>query len=367
MTAFPIRRRLIVVLPAVAMAIGSAHADVTYTQKTKIRGAGDMVRADVVRIVRIRGDKAREEATVQLSGTTARNAGTEPLKLIEIRRLDQSLIWTLDPKDKTFAEKSLDEVRADLVRLAAEADTSTNCMESPDAAPVISVKPSEQMRKIGPWEATRTTITAATRVIDLTTGQTRNGEVALDLWMAPDVPGQDEMRAFDSAWSSRLALASERFPLEGLAGGYQRSMEKIRAAFDKLAGVPVEWTWVVRTELSPQDRAALAEAAKLQEEGVDPSPRQEQEQTSAPLADPLAQVQTRSPEAGSDKDRPRPLEPQSGENLSPTSADQEIDTERGMTVIFRAESSLKSAENTPIDPAAFEIPAEYSRETRVTR
>ena len=361
MTAFPFHRRLLAALALTVIAAGSVHADVVYTQKTKIKGSGDMGRMEIVRMGRIHKDMAREESSIRFSGAAARDAGAKPVQSIEILRLDQSSFWSLEPTERTFTERSLDEVRADLRRIAAEADTSTNCVEAPDAVPAITVNPSQQMRMVGVWEAKRTTIQTATRVVDLRTGQTRNGEVVLDLWMAPGVPGQEEMRAFAAARSNRLALASELFPLEGLAGGYERSMQKIRAAYDKLPGYPVEWEWTIRTDLSAEDRAALAETAKLQEEGADSSQMEEMARPEGPLTDPLAQVQTRSPEAATDKDKLRPLEPNAGVFLSLTSADQEVEAESGMTIIFRVESVLESAAETPIDPASFEIPANYTK------
>jgi hypothetical protein len=340
----------------------SVHADSIFTQRTKINGAGDLGRMKIVREVRISQDKERAESTIEFSGTAARDVGAKPVDTIEFVRLDQGLVMTLDSRGRTFTERSLPDSRAYLQELAAEADTSTGCVEAPGASPVVTVKSSAETRRIGMWDAMRTRITSRTEVVDLQTGAERNAEVVMDLWMATNIPGTEEIRGFETARASRLGLASETFPaLAGLAGGFQRSMEKIRDAYATLPGYPVRWTWTVRTDLSSQDRAALADAAKLQEEGADPNQMEEETEDAADLADPLAGVATRSPESARDKNLPHPIELAAGENLTTTSADQEVGTERGATVLFRAESDLESATAGPVDPAAFEIPSGFAR------
>ncbi len=368
MSTHPSHRGVLSALACLIVTATIVHADAVFTQRTKISGAGDLGRMEIVRAVRISRDKAREESTVKFSGSVARDAGAKPVDTIGIVRLDQGLVQTLDPKERTFTERSLRDMRAYLRELAAEADTSTGCMEATGAAPVVTVKPSAETRRIAAWDAVRTTITSRTEVVDLQTGAERNAEVVMDLWMASNVPGAEEIRGFDSARAARLGLAGETFPaLEGLAGGFQRSMEKIRDAYAKLPGYPIRWTWTVRTDLSPADRAALADAAKLQEEGADPNQKEEETEDATGLADPLAGVATRSPESARDKNRPPPLESTAGENLTTTSADQEVGTERGATVVFRAESDLESAAAGPVDPAAFEIPSGFTAAPASTR
>jgi hypothetical protein len=343
-------------LTCLALFAVPSHADATFTQRMKIRGGGEMDRIEVVRKVRIHQDKAREESITKFAGPAARDAGAMPVASTTIVRLDRGAFLFLEPQQRTFSERSLLDERARLLDVAAEADTSTGCAEAPDASPAATVHSTPEVRRIGSWDATLTRIAVRTLVIDLRTGEKRDADVTLDLWMARDVPGQDDIRAYEAARAARLGIAGEIFSLAGLSGGYEKSMAKIRQEYLKLPGYPVRWTWTVRTALSPEDRADLVDAAKLEEEGADPSQKQEEIEGSQSIQDPLAAVETRSPESAQDKNRPHPQEPSSGVDTKLTGADQETDTEQGTTLILRVEAIVEAVDGDRVDPSLFEVP-----------
>lgn len=359
MTSRDFAQRLMCSLALLTLFALPSHADATFTQRMKFKGGGEMGRFEILRKLRVHQDKAREESITTFAGPTARDAGAKPVASTTIIRLDRGAFLSLDPERRAFTERSLLDERARLLDIAAEADTSTGCAEAPDAAPAATLRSTSDVRKIGSWDATLTRIAVRTLVMDLGTGEKRDADITLDLWMARDVPGQSDVRAYEAARAARLGIAGEIFSLAGLSGGYEKSMTKIRQEYQKLSGFPVRWTWTVRTALSSEDRADLVDAARIEEEGADPSQEQEEIAGSQTLQDPLASVETRSPESAQDKHRPHPQELSSGEDLKLSGADQEPETESGSTLVFRVDSILESADAGGVDPSLFEVPAGY--------
>src|SRR4029079_13001974 len=91
------------------------QADVTMQEHMTLSGAGMMKMANMsgTTATTIAGDRARTESNLQFESammrTFARGAGGPH---VEIVRLDQDKIYSLDPKKKTYSETTFADMRA---------------------------------------------------------------------------------------------------------------------------------------------------------------------------------------------------------------------------------------------------------------
>ena len=347
-------RRWIIVAAGLAMTAVPAQADVSFTQRIKVKTPGSIGSIDISRTVRLSGMKERDELFMKLSNPSAEVVDRGRRDEIRIVRPDKDLVWELDPKEQTYTETTFPELRARMERMAQELGIVTKTQEASDAEVRVETKWTKETKRIGPWEATKRTIIAHTQVVDLETGLKRGGEVVWDLWLSGNVPGQDEMRTFSDAYRARMGLANEVAPLWGFAGAYAKSFAKAIEALKELDGYPVRWSWSVRTELSPEEKAAFADEARTQAEGADDHVLAEQAGKAEEETDLQNTDRPRDTERAETKKTPRPVEPEGTEELHPV---PEVET--GMMVQMRASSTLEKVDVGGVAAATFELPSGY--------
>jgi|GEM_PF-7090688 len=350
---------LMLAVAALASVAPSARADVTYVEHTKIKGLGSPGAVDVTRTVRLSGLKECENSVIRYSRPVAIQKGVRSRETADIARLDRDLTWTLDPGGKTYVETTFDAMRAQTLAAAQDADSIAMTAEAPDADPRVEIDPTSDVRRIGPWEARRVIINVSTQVVDLKSGSKRNGWIVWELWMADPVPGVQEIRSFDQIYAEKLGTSSEFVPMMTLGESYRKSVKQAMLALRQTTGYPVEWTWTLRTELSPEELAALNDAAATQRESADEQADLNDKLIKNLEIDPARQAGEQLNQSNITKDLHRPEEPVSGEDAETVSADLGPGVEEGMMVLMKASSTIETVDPGTIDPAIFEIPSGY--------
>lgn len=336
-----------------------AHADVAFVEELRVKGAEGST--DITRNVHISGLKEREESVMSFSPSLAKQIGTRRQETSSITRLDRGLTWTLDPESKTYTEQPLDSLEAEVRLKALQADSSAQTAEAPDADPHVTITPTSEVKQIGPWSARKTTVEVTTEVVDLQSGARRPGAIVWDLWLADEVPGSGEMRAFDRMKAHKLGTPSEIDPLEAVGKSFTKSVKQAMLALREVHGDPVAWTWTLRTALSPEERAALDEAAATQREGLDEPETSDNSanQTDNVIVNGTRDVEQHTVRSNVHKPLGRPGEEEPASGAEAASADMNADTGEGKMVLLKVDSTLKSVSTTAEDPSLFEIPPGY--------
>lgn len=336
-----------------------AGADVSYVEALKVKGAEGST--TITRSVHLSGLKEREESVMTFSPSEAKQTGTRRQETNTITRMDKGLRWMLDPGSKTYSQESLDTLEAEMGLKAMQADSMALTAEAPDADPHVTITPTSEVREIGPWKARKTAVEVSTEVVDLQSGAKRAGTIVWDLWLADGIPGAAEIRAFNRMKAQKLGTPSEIDPLEAIGKSFTRSVKQAMLALKEVQGYPVAWTWVLTTALSPEERAALAESAATQQEGLD-EPTTSDDGANQPnnvLINGLRDVEQHTSRSNVNKDLHRPGEEEPTSGAEAASADMNADVGEGRMVLLKVESILKSVTTTSSDPSIFEVPSGY--------
>jgi len=199
----------------------AAQADVTMQEQMSLSGAGMMKMANMsgTTSTTISGDRARTESNLQfesgLMRTFARGAGGPH---VEIVRLDQDKIYSLNPNKKTYTETTFEEMRAQMQqameqmnKAQASQQQSTSGVDESQCEwsdPKSEVKRTGEKALIAGFQAEHVTVTATQSCRDKKTGQVCDFGLALDQWVAPDFQASGEAQSYQRAYAEKLGLGT---------------------------------------------------------------------------------------------------------------------------------------------------------------
>jgi hypothetical protein len=215
------RSRFLSCCVAGVLVSAAAQADVTMQEQMNLSGAGMMKMANMsgTTTTVISGDRARTESNMQfesgLMRTFARGAGGPH---VEIVRLDQDKIYSLDPKKKTYTETTFADMRAKMQQAMeamqkgqasqAQATSGVDEEQCEWSEPKSEVKRTGEKALIAGFQAEHVTVSASQSCTDKKTGQVCDFGLALDQWVAPDFQASSEAQAYQRAYAEKLGLGS---------------------------------------------------------------------------------------------------------------------------------------------------------------
>jgi hypothetical protein len=311
-------------LLVILICIGSSHADVTRKMKTSMYMMGD---AEVAAVSYIAGDRAADMTTTTwLSGMMKTVAGKKPIEATTIVRLDKEVIWTLDPKKKTYTEMTFAEFREQMQKAAAEMEEA----EAEEPPEPETEEPEEELynwtvescsepdpRTINGWNCRNVKVIAP----GVNKQEPRDKVwITMDFWKSTEIPGQQEAYDYTMRYLKALGM-NEQALYQGLAASAAMYMEQMNLLFtenSKVPGEPVKSIIEIKVnKLSgPSVKDAVADAAKDELMGKLPFGKKKSE----------------------------PKEPTWEEKIK-----------------FRSENELVEVSLDPAPPSTFEIPAGYKK------
>ncbi len=198
----------------------AAQADVTMQERMTLSGAGMMKMANMngTTTTVISGDRARTESNMQFESammrTFARNAGNH----VEIVRLGEDKIFSLDTKKKTYTETTFAEQRARMQQAMdqmnkgqasqQQATSGVDESECEWSDPKSEVKRTGEKALVGGFQAERVTITATQSCRNKQNGQVCDFGLALDQWIAPGFEASSEAQKYQLAYAEKLGLGA---------------------------------------------------------------------------------------------------------------------------------------------------------------
>jgi hypothetical protein len=215
------RSRFLSCCVAGVLVSAAAQADVTMQEKMNLSGAGMMKMANMsgTTTTTISGSKARTESNMQfesgLMRTFARGAGGPH---VEIVRLDEDKIFSLNPAKKTYTETTFAERRAmmqqamdQMNKSQAQQQQATSGVDESECEwsdPKSEVKRTGEKVLIAGFQAEHVSVSASQSCTNKKTGDVCDFGLALDQWIAPGFEASSETTAYQQAYAEKLGLGS---------------------------------------------------------------------------------------------------------------------------------------------------------------
>ena len=218
------------------LASAAAHADVTMQEQMSLSGSGMMKMANMsgTTTTVISGDRARTESNMRFESAMMRTFAGGMGDHVEIVRLDQDKIYSLNTKKKTYSETTFAEQRAKMQEAMdamnkgqasqQQATSGVDESECEWSDPKSEVKRSGEKALIGGFQAERVTVTATQSCRNKKNGQVCDFGLALDQWIAPGFEASSEAQKYQLAYAEKLGLgaASSRDFAERAQGMFGR-------------------------------------------------------------------------------------------------------------------------------------------------
>jgi hypothetical protein len=257
---------------SLVLAAGSARADFSYEQTTKITGG---MMAGMMKFAGAFSKQAREPMTSSISVKGNRMAMTSA-RNINIIDLDAETMTDIDLEKKTYSVITFADFGRAMQRLGQKMGQKNDSAEMNFKA---DVKNTGATRTINGFQTKETILTLTIEGQDKKTGDKGGMNVVTDMWLAPNLPGYEEVKNFYAKMAQKLAFAPGMSGFGAMMGGQQaglaKGMSEMYKEASKIDGVPV--LQVVRLGgtmegMSEADMARMQQAqAEAEQQGPPPT------------------------------------------------------------------------------------------------
>ncbi len=269
-------KRPLTALACVCLSSALLRADFSYEQTSKMTGG---MMASMMKIAGAFSKQAREPIVtkVLVKGNRMVNLGPGTAHVID---LDKQTITDINFQKKTYSVITFDQMRQALEQM------SQKMKESPqaDMSMNVSVKDTGQSKVINGLNTKEMILAFEIESTDRQSGQSGTMQVLSDMWLAPDVPGYEEVRAFHKKMAEKLAWSP------GMMGGMfnrpdlAKGMGQLAKEASKLNGVPVMQVMRMGPKLTPEQQAEFAKAQQQSQSQQGQQQQQQQQQAQMPSA-----------------------------------------------------------------------------------
>ena len=254
------RRNVLVLL----LAVMPAQADFSYQETSKITGG---MLAGMMKVAGVFSKQAREpiQSTVALKGNRLAHRGSMRASIID---LDSKTITEIDLQKKTYSVMTFDEMKQMLQQMSEKMRQNKNGAEVKFK---VSANPTGKTKQVAGFEAKEIVLKMEMEGSDQKSGQTGSMTVITDSWIAPSVPGYNEVRDFYRRMAEKInwtpggnMFMSRPDVAEGMAEAYKEMA--------KLDGIPVFQTITMGAEgTAPVDRSEQPASAQPRQQTERPS------------------------------------------------------------------------------------------------
>jgi hypothetical protein len=321
----------VVVLFAVTASI--LPADFSYEQNSRITGGAV---AGAMKVAAVFSKQAREpiHSTIAVKGDRMLHLSATHGSIID---LNKETITSIDFQKKTWTVMTFAEMEQAMRQMSEKMKEKQS---DADMKFKVSVNPTGQAKDIGGMAAKEMIMKMEMEMTDQKSGQQGSMIITTDMWLAPKVPGYDEIRTF----YERMSTKSAWMPGQPMGMGrpdVAKGMAEVVKEAGKLDGMPVYETIRMGGDGTGAQAAAPGEQPKQQ-----PQPSAGSALGSA-LGGRFGLGRKKKP--ADDQQQPPPAESQQ----------QGQGEAAGLLLEMVTETTNFSA--APVDPAKFEVPAGFKQ------
>jgi hypothetical protein len=254
----------------------TSFADFRYSETTQITG-GSLV--SMTKFVGAFSKSARTmsdpvESTILIKGNRMANIHPDHTQIID---LDQETITEIDTTKKQYSVMTFQEMKQaieDAVKKAQEQQQQQkpqpqekSSTPAPEMKFKVEVTNTGAAKDVAGLSAKEAVLKMSLDAKDQQSGQTGGMAMTNDMWMAPEIPGYDQVREFNKRFAQKMGdtfSAAARSMLSpamlGAQPGMMSGMADMAKEMSKLHGVPVYQTMRMGTTLNGQPLPSASEA-----------------------------------------------------------------------------------------------------------
>jgi hypothetical protein len=225
--------RAVIVVGVTFLTAAGLRADFSYDQTSKMTG-GAM--ASMMKVAGVFSRTAREpiKTSVLVKGDVMAHVGAETATIID---LGKETITQINFRQKTYSVMTFAQMAQFLDQMSKK-----TAQQSEGKAEVnfkASVKETGQTRQISGLDTREVMLTLVMEGTDKESGNKGSMTVTSDMWLAKDVPGYNEVRAFYQRMSQKLAWTPGGSMFTQGRGDMAKAFADLQKEGAKLDGVPV--------------------------------------------------------------------------------------------------------------------------------
>jgi hypothetical protein len=241
------------------------YADFSYTETTQITGGAVL---SMMKAVSVFSKQARQigepmVSTVSIRGN--RMVRTNSVRT-EIVDLDAETITTIDHVKKQYTTMTFEQMRQQIdeamKRTKEQQGTNTQPSDT-DLSFQVKVRNTGATKDVAGLNTSESILSMAMDATDRKSGQTGSLAITNDMWLAPEVPGYDEVREFQRRFALKLGTVfNESFNPAMFASqpGAGKAMADMVKEMSKLKGIPVLQVMRMGTTANGDPLPAASEA-----------------------------------------------------------------------------------------------------------
>ncbi len=229
----------------------SLLADFTYQETTKITGGA------VVGMMKVAGMFSHEArklgepmiSSVYLKGNVMARVNDTDTEIID---LDRGTVTTINHHDKTYTVMTFEQMRQQMEAARQEAEkkqaqetksASTKSSEPPpDMKFKVNVRNTGANKAVAGLQASEAILAMELEATDKKSGQSGSLAMTNDMWLAPEIPGYEEIRDFERRYALKMGMVLRGAinpSMLALQPGMGQGLADMMKEMSKLKGVPV--------------------------------------------------------------------------------------------------------------------------------
>jgi hypothetical protein len=354
--------KICTIAAATALLAAPLAADFSYEQTTKITG-GAMVA--MMRVAGAFSKQAREpiKQTIIVKGDRMVTIGTDSAHIID---LGKETITDVNFKNRTYSVITFAQMQQAMAAMQAKMQSQKGA-EGADVGFSAKVKETGQTKVITGLTAKEVLLILEMEAKDRESGQQGKMEIVADMWLAPKIPGYDEVREFQKRMAAKLAWAPGGAGMMGQSQpGMAKGMAELSKEAAKLDGVPV--LQITRMGSSAQAMSDFSTAGQQQAQPEGPSAREaagnaagRQAESSAGSA--IAGRLGRLGRFGGLGRRKQESQEQEAQQQQQQAQQQAAGTQAqgGQGMLMETTTELTGFSSAPADASKFEVPAGFKQ------
>jgi hypothetical protein len=339
----------------------AAHADFTYQETTQITG-GSMV--SLMKFAGTFSKQARQAgepivSTVVVKGNRMMHVNKERTEIVD---LDADTITVIDHVKKQYTTMTFEQMRQQMEAAMAKAKAQqakqqqqppppSNDAQNVDVKFNVKVRNTGASKDVAGLSAKESIMTMTMDATDKTSGRTGSLAITNDMYLAPDIPGYDEVREFYKRYAKKMGtVMSGAINTQMMAMMQQpaagKGMADMVEEMSKLKGIPVLQIMRMGTTADGTPLPAASEAP-LPAAPPPPSAGDVAKETAS------SAIMNSIPFGGFGKKKkqdPAPPAADSGTSASPAAA-----------VLVETNTQMTSFSQASVDAAQFNPPAGYKQ------
>jgi RPA family protein len=237
------------VLGVLVAASASLHADFTYTETMQITG-GSML--GLMKMAGAFSRQARQAgepvvSTVAIKGNRMAHISPTSTQIID---LDAETITTIDPLKRQYTVVTFEQMKQQIQAAAAKMKEQQQKSEpaspqQPSTTDVkfqIHVRNTGQAKDVSGLNTKESILTMNMDATDKSSGQTGSMAITNDMWLAPEIPGYDEVKEFYRKFAMKMGTVFSSAINPAMLAQYQgasKGMAEMAEEMSKLKGTPV--------------------------------------------------------------------------------------------------------------------------------